>query len=186
MSLSRGSRSDCPEEGAILVLPRNLRMEAMGDAYLRALAAMAGVTCNEPSRDYGIDYCLREIEERDGRFRDRSRLFDIQLRCTTLATLDESSVTYDLDAEMYNDLCEPGDDCERILVLLLMPTDETAWLSQSIDELIVRRCAFWLSLVGREQTESTSKVRIRIPVGNVFTVETIRRFMRRDRGGPNG
>ncbi len=98
--------------------------------------------------------------------------------------MDGTTLTYDLEAKTYNDLCEPGDDCERILVVLLLPSAETDWLSQSLDELILRRCAFWLSLVGREPTQATSTIRIRIPVENVFSVETIRRLMRRDRGGP--
>jgi hypothetical protein len=159
-------------------------MEALGDAYLRALAAMAGVTCNRLERDFGMDYCLRDIEERGGRFRDGSRLFDVELKCTTQATIDETWVTYDLEAGAYNDLCQAGGNCERFLVLLVLPTQERDWLTQTREELILRRCTFWTSLAGQVPTESTSTTRIRIPVENVFSVETIGRLMRREAGGP--
>src|SRR4051812_40158821 len=43
---------------------------------------------------------------------------------------------------------EEGDDCPRLLVLLALPEKEQDWVMQSVEQLIVRRCAYGTSLAG--------------------------------------
>ena len=76
-----------------------------------------------------------------------------------------------------------GDNCPRLLVLLVLPEDEADWLSQSPEQLILRRCAYWHSLVGSAPTTATSTVRITIPRENVFSVEAIRTLLANVREG---
>jgi hypothetical protein len=80
----------------------------------------------------------------------------------------------DLEVKNYDDLREPGENCPRILIVLVMPEDEAQWLSQSVDELVVRHCAYWVSLEGHPPPTTTRTVRIAIPRGNVFSVEAVR------------
>jgi len=46
------------------------RQEALCRAYVRAIAAQAGLICSEPEEDYGIDLCLRAIRGRGPRLAD--------------------------------------------------------------------------------------------------------------------
>ena len=52
-------------------------------AYVRAIAAQAGLICSEPEEDYGIDLCLRAIRRRGPRLADVGGQLDLQLKSTT-------------------------------------------------------------------------------------------------------
>jgi uncharacterized protein DUF4365 len=165
------------------MLTRNHRQEALSRAYVRAIAAQAGVTVSEPENDYGIDLSLRSIGLRDGRHRDVGLQLDLQLKSTTRGSIGASHVTYDLDVVNYDDLRQPGGQTARILVLLVMPGDEALWLTQSPDELVLRHCAYWISLKGYPSSPSTSTVRVPIPLANVFSVAAVQGIIQRLREG---
>jgi hypothetical protein len=52
---------------------------------------------------------------------------------------------------------------------MVLPEDEAQWLSQSLEELVMRRCAYWVSLRGVEPTTNQRTIRIRMPRANVFS-----------------
>jgi hypothetical protein len=164
------------------VLTRNHRQEALSLAYVQAIAAQAGLSYSIPRPDYGIDISLRTIVERGNRRTDASAQVDIQVRSTTRANVSETQVIHDLDVTTYDDLRDPGVVCPRILVLLVLPVDEAQWLSQSTEELILRKCAYRLSLKGMAATRSTSTVRIGLPVTHVFSVEALQAILQRVQG----
>ncbi len=159
----------------------NHRKEALSRAYVHALAAAAGVLCSRPDPDYGIDLCLREVEVRDKRLWDTGVQIDVQLKATSKSLLADTEIRYDLDADGYNTLCRSAGGVPRILVLVVLPDDEREWLSQTPDELCLRRCAFWASLEGRRETAARSSVRITIPRADVFSPDVIRLLMDRAR-----
>jgi hypothetical protein len=162
------------------MMTRNHRQEALCRAYVRTVAAYAGVLCSQPDPDYGIDLCLRAVEVDSQRRRDVSVQLDLQLRSTTRASLTETAVAYDLDVDTYNALRMSG-SCPRILVVLVLPEDEAEWVRQSPDELAIRRCAYWLSLEGFPPTEATRSIRVNIPLGNAFSAEAVRALLQRAR-----
>lgn len=155
------------------MMTRNHRQEALCRAYVRAIAAQAGWICSQPETDYGIDLCLRAVGIEGERRSDVSYAVDLQLKSTTRASLTESEVRYDLEVKTYDLLRQPGENCPRILVVLVMPEDETQWLSQSVEELILRHCAYWICLEGYPSTAARNTIRVTIPRGNVFSVEAI-------------
>jgi hypothetical protein len=159
------------------LLTRNHRQEALCRAYVRAVAAQAGVICSEPEQDYGIDLSLRSVRRRGPRHADAGRQIDLQLKCSTRFVCSETAIGYDLDVKSYDDLRVGGDNCPRILVVLLLPEEEADWLAQSEDELALRRCAYWVSLEGAEPTNATSSVRIQLPLANVFSVEAVQTLL---------
>jgi Domain of unknown function (DUF4365) len=160
-------------------LTRSHRQEALSRAYVRAIAAHAGLTVSEPENDYGIDMCLRAITFRGGRPRDRGPQLDLQLKSTTRASVGEAHLSYDLEVVNYDDLRDSGVQAARLLIVLVMPGDESQWLSQSHEELALRHCAYWLSLKGYPATESTRTVRVSIPLANVFSVAAAQSIMQR-------
>jgi hypothetical protein len=96
-----------------------------------------------------------------------------------LAIEDDTEIKYDLDAATYDDLREEMDNCPRILVLLVLPDDESKWLEQSPEQLLLRRCVYWLSLTGRPPAKSKSTIRIAVPRANVFSVDSVRLLLNR-------
>jgi len=159
-------------------LTRNHQQEALCRGYVHAVAARAGVGTTVPTPDYGIDLALRAIERIGERRRDAGVQLDLQLRSTTRALVFDTEVRYDIDVPTYESL-RTAPPIPRILVLLVLPEAEERWLSQSPEELVIRRCAYWTSLRGAEAPTTTASVRITIPRSQVFSVEAIQTWMRR-------
>ena len=92
---------------------------------------------------------------------------DFQLKATTQYEFRSDAIAYDLRVENYNQLVS-ADDLPRILILYLMPDDPTEWLSHSVEELCLRECAYWHSLMGSPISTNTSTNRVHVPASNLF------------------
>ena len=160
-----------------MALPRNTLQEGLCRAYVQAITAQAGAICATPSPDFGIDLCIRDVMRTPDGFDDVSRQIDLQLKSTTRAISSDTEVAVDLDARMYNSLCRRSGNIHQFLVVLVLPPEETEWLTHTPEELIVRRCAYWISLEGRGPTSATSSVRVRIPRENIFTAEVVQQLL---------
>ena len=82
-----------------------------------------------------------------------------------------SSTTYAV--EDYNRLIRDL-EIPRVLILFTMPDDDAEWLAQSDDELCLRRCAYWVSLLGEGFSNNRSTVRVALPQANVFDQSGLR------------
>jgi hypothetical protein len=155
-----------------------LRQECLCRAYVQAIAAQAGVISAKPDPDFGIDLCLRAVRQGGNQYSDFGMQLDLQLRSTTRANVSDIEVRYDLDVRTYNYLREVPPICPRLLVLLVLPDDESQSLSQSLEELMLRHCAYWLSLQGAEPKTATTTVRVTIPRSQVFSIQALRTLMK--------
>jgi hypothetical protein len=164
------------------MLTRAHRQEALCRAYVQAVAARAGLLCSKPEPDYGIDLALRTVEPAGEARKEAGVQLDLQLWATTRAVAFDSEVRYDLDVRTYEDLCRTP-PIPRILIPLVQPADEEAWLSQSLEALLLRRCAYWLLLRGEAGTTASSSVRVAIPRSQVFSVEAAQTLLSRLAGG---
>jgi hypothetical protein len=72
---------------------------------------------------------------------------ELQLKCTS-DSLRGEHVVCRLKSKNYNDLRLDDLVVPRILVVLLVPRDESEWFQQTEAELSRRRCAYWISLGG--------------------------------------
>ena len=59
--------------------------------------------------------------------------------------------------ENYNDLTLKRQS-PLVLVVLELPVDERDWLVCTADHLLLRRCAWWMSVRGREPIDTGSRV----------------------------
>ncbi len=168
------------------MLPREHQQELLSFAYVRAISARAGVVCIRFDGDYGVDLSLRAVSETDAGFIDGGDQIDLQIKSTTRANVNEKTISFDLSARNYNHLREANPNTQRFLIVYIMPVNEDMWLTQSDDELILRHCAYWVSLEGHPATKSTTTVRISIPKENVFSVAAITAMMqgRQERNKP--
>jgi hypothetical protein len=158
------------------MMTQNHRQEALCRAYVQAVAALAGVGTSVTTPDYGIDLSLRSIEVREEQRQDAGVQLDLQLRSTTRALVSDTQVSYDLDVRTYENL-RGERPVPRLLVLLVLPPEEGQWLTQSPEELVVRRCAYWFSLREAAPTVASSSVRIVIPRTQVFSVSAVQTLL---------
>ena len=108
---------------------------------------------------------------------------DIQAKSTTTRGLTATEVVYDLDVKNYDDLRDPQVGCPRMLVLLVFPEDETQWMEQTEEHLLLRHAAYWLSLKGQGPTRNQKSVRVLLPRTNLFSVQTLESLMSKVRRG---
>ena len=150
------------------MMPDNLIKEDLSQAYVQAVTSSSGHDLNITRKDYrGIDGTIENPS-----IWGVNRV-DFQLKATTDYEFRGTDVIYDLRVENYNRLVEER-DIPRVLILFIMPNDETEWLAQSPDQLCLRRCAYWKSLMGETRSTNNRQVRISIPRVNVFDQGGIR------------
>jgi hypothetical protein len=94
-----------------------------------------------------------------------------------------TDVLYDLDVKNYDDLRDPSVGCPRILVLLVLPEEETQWTEQTEDHLLLRHAAYWLSLKGQGPTTNQKTVRVLLPRSSLFSVQALESLMSKVRRG---
>jgi hypothetical protein len=160
------------------MLPTSQMQEALSRAYVRAVAARAGLICESISPDFGFDLFLRSVQKHGKQYWDSGPQLDIQLKSTTWFDLRETEVVSDLEVRAYNLLRQVSRERPPcVLVLFVMPRDESLWLTQSEDELILRHCAYWMSFRGAAPTENETSIRVVIPRGNAFSVEGVQQLL---------
>lgn len=154
-------------------------MAELSYAYLHAVAAKAGFGCKVGSRiDDGasVDAFVRVNERLDPNSVLWNFDIEVQLKATKQA-LTESSGRYSYffnGIDRLNRLREPGSPIPKLLVVLLLPSDPSQWLTLDENALIARRCAYWVSLKGAPASDNRSGQTIAIPRSQVLSVEGLR------------
>ena len=140
------------------------------------LAAGAGYTVSQPDIDRdSIDLTVAA----GGRMRPK---LDIQLKATINLAPSADGFTFPLSIKNYDDLRAPT-QTPRILVILDMPRQENDWIEVSLEELVLRRAAYWSSLRKFPESDNKTTVTIQIPNSNVFDVVGLRALMDLSRRG---
>ncbi|MBY0527447.1 MAG: DUF4365 domain-containing protein [Gemmataceae bacterium] len=157
------------------------RQEALSRAYVQAIAGRCGMSVSTPFPDYGIDLSLHEITIVGNRRLETGVRLDIQAKATTRSNVSGTNLRYDLAVRDYEVLRFAEAGSHRILVILALPKSEEQWLSQTEEELILRRCAYWFSLRDWPATMNRKSIRLSVPRTNVFTVPALRAIVKRIR-----
>ena len=84
----------------------------------------------------------------------------------------EESIKYALKVKNYNDLIEQNGDY-LVLALLILPQDKEQWVTLTPENLILRRCVYWVNLQGKERSSNLEKVTVTIPKKNILNVDTL-------------
>ena len=139
----------------------NTRKERFSLAYINAVATYANCEVLEPKVDRGsVDGILKRdtIEEIIG--------FQAKATSRDVMSGDGAAVHFPLPIRDYDNLRTAV--TPFILIVVLLPEDETEWLAQTHDELCLRYCAYWLSLAGRPEVANINNVTVHVPTTNVF------------------
>ena len=86
-------------------------------------------------------------------------------------------IRYPLDRKNYDDLIKANVLNPRILVLVTVPNKVEAWMEMSPDQLILRRCGYWVSLAGLPESENLESVTVSVSRANLLTAEALQRLM---------
>lgn len=156
----------------------NLQMEQLSLAYIRAVAASVGYQVTRPEPDVdSVDGVLMAS------FGRRPRI-EFQAKATTQDILQGDELRFPLPIKNYNDL-RADTRTPRVLIVLLMPGQQSDWMEQTSSELCLRRCAYWLSLENWQSTSNSGTFTVPIPVINVFESHKLVDLMQKaERGEP--
>lgn len=141
------------------------------------------MTCAFRDFDYGIDVTLREITQREHRYVESGFSLDIQAKSSINVIFDEYDLKHDLPVKNYDDLRDPNVGTPRILVLLVLPVSENECMHFSIEDLMIRRCAYWASLRNGASMPNAATVRISLPRSHAFHPEALHGIMEKIRAG---
>lgn len=153
------------------VMPLNLRMEQFSIAFIRAVIADAGCKMSIPETDTdSVDGMIMADLAR------RPRV-EFQAKSTSADIVRDGVVRYPLRGEDYKRLIPKGLSVPRILIVVLLPSEQDEWTDQTEDRLCLRRCAYWISLEGYPARDNPSSVTLDIPTENIFNSEQLRGMM---------
>jgi len=151
------------------------KKEQFSIAFIQAIATYAGCNIGRYAVDNdSIDIMLSK-KDIYGRLLDSADL-NIQLKCTELDFSDDGNIHFNLPIKNYIDLRKRSAS-PRILVVLNIPKNIDCWLMQTNNLLILRRCAYWISLRDLNDSNNINSVTVLIPKINMFTPDTLCNIM---------
>jgi hypothetical protein len=163
--------------GVIGMMDINQRKEQFSIAYVRAVASVAGFSVSRLDVDDDSEDVILAGRTAAG-VPSRPKIA-LQLKCTSEDVLRGDQVVYRLKRKNYDELRATGVVVPRLLVVMRIPESEEEWLRHSEDELALRRCGYWASLLGLPETSTKNWVTVRLPRANVFDVAGLRGLMGR-------
>jgi Domain of unknown function (DUF4365) len=165
--------------------PSQLDIESeLSYAYLHAVASQAGMACRDATRledNAGIDAMLTAW----GPFPDGGYLEEVDLKVQLKATIhvprdNGQTLSYFVKGpSRYDALRAETAAIPRILVVLFLPLEREQWIGHSADELVLRKCAYWVSLRGARPPTKPSGATVELPKTQVLTPDNLLRLMSR-------
>jgi hypothetical protein len=147
-------------------------------AYLHAVATHARASCTSAPRTMdanGIDAILTAWGpfDRGGPLEEVD--LKIQLKATSVPPMIQNGhFSYWVkDTDRYNDLRKETLHIHRLLVVLFLPEHIDDWLAIDDDQLLLKKCAYWVSLRGAPDPAKTGKT-IYIPQRQRFDTINLR------------
>jgi Domain of unknown function (DUF4365) len=158
------------------------QQEQFSNAYLLAVATVAGLTLAKPDvDDDSIDFiiCGRGFS---GKY--SSPRLDVQLKCQMHdECIGNDGFSYPLKIKNYNDLRATDILVPRLLIVVIVPKEVSDWLTQSDNEAQMKYCGYWQSIRDMPETSNTSTVSISFPQSNRLDVQGLTDLMQRIASG---
>jgi Domain of unknown function (DUF4365) len=161
----------------------NTQKEDFSYAYVYAIASSLGYSLQTATRrldDSGIDATITVPGKINSK---RLPRFDVQIKSTSQDVLKDESIKYKLSAKNYDELREDDPFVPQILIVVLIPSEASNWLSQTEESLCLKRCGYWLSLRGKTQKKNQTTITVDIPRKNIFSPNALKIIMERIAAG---
>ncbi len=161
--------------------------EELSNSFIQILASIKKYKLNKPKDTGGVDFSITyDVEmKRNGksRFIESGKYVDLQLKATTkgssLITITESEVKYDLESKAYNDLIDRKKmgNAPLILVLFVLPNNISKWVTVKKSKLSIKKCAYWFYPNDNDvHANNDGRKRIKIPIDNRLDIECVPNF----------
>ena len=149
------------------VLDQKNHQGLYGEHFVQFLAAAAGYGSIKPNPDRGIDLFITD---------DRSLPVAVaQVKSWSVPRSTGRTWHYpNLTEKQYNVIA--GDPAvPAYLFIVVVPKEAQHYVHVSEQQLLARRAAYWVSLVGRPRFDnpSDSRVRVNVPCDNLLTVDSM-------------
>lgn len=159
------------------LLPPTFQEEAISKAYVQAIAAKVGYAT--ATMDFDVDGVDLEVKA-GGSMRPA---VGMQLKATiNLGAPIDGSFRYPLNIRNYN-LLRLATQVPRVLVVLGLPKDPIRWVELTEEALHIRKCAYWVSLLGAPESQNTSTITVSIPEINRLDEHSLVSILERSRTG---
>jgi hypothetical protein len=156
----------------------NTRKERYSLAYVQAVAARAGLEVMEPKVDIdSVDGILRSTV-------GKRPQIDFQVKASAQELLRDDHLNFSLKLKNYDDLRAQTVN-PRILIVVMLPSCEADWMSHTEEELVIRKCGYWVSLRGLPEIPNTTSITIKLPRSQLFGFEQLSALMVKAEVGPN-
>jgi len=149
------------------------RKEELSKSYLNAICAFRGIAVeSQVHDDDSIDVIIKKcVRKKDGTL--FQSMIGVQLKATSqILGEDDKFIKYPLEIKNYNDL-RTASTTPKILCVLLLHCDELQWISQSVDELIIRNCMYWIDLSNLPDVSNNTSVTLSLPKNNIVSSDAI-------------
>lgn len=148
--------------------------EQFSVAYIRAVAAVAGYSVYVPSIDNeSVDLGISSSHIGNV----RSPRLELQIKCTSVASLKVDSLRFRVKSKNYEDLRHPNLLVPRILVVVIVPDRLSDWSVHTEEGLVLRRCGYWVSMLGHPARANSRSVTLSIPRRQSFSPSSLRNVM---------
>jgi hypothetical protein len=160
------------------------QQEEFSYAFVHAITAAAGYSYTQASRMLDIIDVDAVIHQNGAKGKAKFSPLYLQVKSSSQNLVQQDNIYYDLEVADYNALSSEEEFSNPfILVVVLVPKDQTDWIVQSQQELCLKDCAYWLFLGGNKPTNNTTQIRIHIPRSQQLTVSSLQGIMKRIRSG---
>jgi hypothetical protein len=152
-------------------------------AYLHAVVSHAGFVCRPATPDEdkeGIDAAVTAYGSFPGTWRTQVTI-NVQLKATVKTPTDDGSyLSYSVQGiRRYDKLREDHREPVRILVILFLPQANADWLNCSENELILKKCAYWVSLRNASASDNQTAQTVKIPKNQLFSQDNLNTLINR-------
>jgi hypothetical protein len=166
-----------------MLLTENDIKAELSYAYLHAVVSRAGFGCEVTGRlsdGAGVDAVLRIRERLVPPPSLVEFTVDVQLKATSSEpVVRDDHYSFWLIRRQYDKLRMTEIRNPRILVVLFLPPEASQWMEQSVEAMLLRRCAWWVSLYDAPPTDNQTGQTVYLPRQNVFSVDGLRDLLTR-------
>ena len=166
----------------MLILPKGTQLNdfrsELSLTYLRAIVNCLGGIVRETGRledNNGIDATCEFFNIKGKGSKINNITIHFQLKSSSSLSFDSNDrLPLELPIDCYNKYRGYNSLVPMIMTILLLPPDKELdqWLEQTEQELILKRCMYWVSLYGAPDVNQKNKT-IYFPKHNVFTPESL-------------
>jgi hypothetical protein len=155
--------------------------ENLSRHFVSTLASINGLIISESKNDYGTDFKINQVVEREEnghlRYMEKPNSVSIQLKSTTEDSIErdnEHRIVYDLDIKNYNDLILANNSYGTlILILFILPNDKMNWVECLEDGIKICKCAYWYKPNENDTISNNAYTqRIKIPDSNLLNIDS--------------